>query len=320
MTTMTKAMKRAGAVLGMLLWGAAHAGTVTYVYTDPQGTPLAEADASGNITARFEYTPYGVPVASMGAAPDGVGYTGHVNDPETGLVYMQARYYDAEVGRFLSVDPVGPESGGIFYFNRYAYVKNNPVLNIDPFGKCADYYEGGGCKVAMKDIKDDDKQAKEAQKKVEEVLNDNDAAINELKDDSHYSYIATKHFSGFKGVLSGKEIKKIWNSQHFSIVPNGTNYDNGGAGGATSGGYTNLTPEAVLGWEAASPESGVSSIIFHEIAHETTAGKDARRGNEGDRSGPRFQERERKVQTIGGAMARSVGAPFSCGASSEGCE
>ncbi|MBT2143981.1 MULTISPECIES: RHS repeat-associated core domain-containing protein [unclassified Rhodanobacter] len=112
-----------------------YAGTVTYVYTDPQGTPLAEADASGNITARFEYTPYGVSVPSMGAAPNGVGYTGHVSDPETGLVYMQARYYDAEVGRFLSVDPVGPSSGDGFGFNRYAYVNNNPYTFIDPDGR-----------------------------------------------------------------------------------------------------------------------------------------------------------------------------------------
>jgi len=111
-----------------------HAGTVTYVYTDPQGTPLAEADANGNITARFEYTPYGVSVPSMGAAPNGVGYTGHVNDPETGLVYMQARYYDAVVGRFLSVDPIGPAAGDAFSFNRYGYASNNPIANIDPYG------------------------------------------------------------------------------------------------------------------------------------------------------------------------------------------
>jgi len=129
-----------GVVVSTLLWmcglGNVHAGTVTYVYTDPQGTPLAEADASGNITARFEYTPYGVSVSSMGVAPNGVGYTGHVNDPESGLVYMQARYYDAAVGRFLSVDPVGPSPGDGFNFNRYNYVENDPINKIDPDGRC----------------------------------------------------------------------------------------------------------------------------------------------------------------------------------------
>jgi RHS repeat-associated protein len=119
--------------LGVLA-AAAHAGTVTYVYTDPQGTPLAEADANGNITARFEYTPYGVSVPSMGAAPNGVGYTGHVNDPDTGFVYMQARYYDPAVGRFLSVDPAKVEVGNIFNLNRYGYANNNPIINLDPTG------------------------------------------------------------------------------------------------------------------------------------------------------------------------------------------
>ncbi|HWX66219.1 MAG TPA: RHS repeat-associated core domain-containing protein [Rhodanobacter sp.] len=130
-------------IVAAMLWmlcHVAHAGTVTYVYTDPQGTPLAEADASGNITARFDYAPYGTAVASMSPAPNGPGYTGHVNDPDTGLVYMQARYYDPVVGRFLNTDPVVPSPGNAFNFNRYAYVNNNPIMGIDPTGMqdCSD--------------------------------------------------------------------------------------------------------------------------------------------------------------------------------------
>ena len=122
-----------GCLLLLLPCFAARAGTVTYVYTDPQGTPLAEADAQGNITARFDYAPYGSMV--MGVAPDGPGYTGHVNDPDTGLVYMQARYYDPVTARFLSVDPKTPAAGNSFNFNRYTYANNNPVVNIDPDGR-----------------------------------------------------------------------------------------------------------------------------------------------------------------------------------------
>lgn len=122
---------------------ASHAGTVTYVYTDPQGTPLAEADAQGNITARFDYTPYGKSIASLGAPPNGPGYTGHVNDPDTGLVYMQARYYDPEMGRFLSVDPISPAAGNLFNFNRYDYTSNNPINHTDPDGRCSD--ANGSC-------------------------------------------------------------------------------------------------------------------------------------------------------------------------------
>lgn len=122
-----------GCLLALLSCFAAHAGTVRYVYSDPQGTPLAEADAQGNITARFDYAPYGN--VAMGTAPNGPGYTGHVNDPDTGLVYMQARYYDPVMARFLSVDPVKPSAGNTFNFNRYTYVNNNPVNHIDPDGR-----------------------------------------------------------------------------------------------------------------------------------------------------------------------------------------
>ena len=116
--------------------------SVTYVYTDPQGTPLAEADASGNITATFEYTPYGTfaPTGTSNPGPDpkGPGYTGHVNDPETNLVYMQARYYDPATGRFLSSDPESPTAGNTFNFGRYTYTNDNPIVGTDPTGKqCA---------------------------------------------------------------------------------------------------------------------------------------------------------------------------------------
>ncbi|MDE2154877.1 MAG: hypothetical protein KGJ32_03135 [Xanthomonadaceae bacterium] len=107
--------------------------TVIYSYTDPQGTPLVRADAQGTVTSTFDYTSYGT--VALGPQPDGTGYTGHVNDPDTGLVYMQARYYDPVAGRFLSVDPLAPSAGGVFDFNRYAYANNNPIVNIDPDGR-----------------------------------------------------------------------------------------------------------------------------------------------------------------------------------------
>jgi RHS repeat-associated protein len=111
------------------------AGTVTYIYTDPQGTPLAEAGADGSISATFDYRPYGK--VSLGSAPNGPGYTGHVSDPGTDFVYMQQRYYDPLLGRFLSVDPVGMadvEDGR--HFNKYTYAYNNPYAFTDPDGRC----------------------------------------------------------------------------------------------------------------------------------------------------------------------------------------
>jgi RHS repeat-associated protein len=58
-----------------------------------------------------------------------------VNDVDTGLTYMQQRYYDPVAGRFLSIDPVVTDSKSGTSFNRYAYAVNNPYKYIDPDGR-----------------------------------------------------------------------------------------------------------------------------------------------------------------------------------------
>lgn len=115
----------------------AYAGKVTYIYTDHQGTVLAEADSTGNILATYEYLPYGQALVGqgMGTPKDGPGYTGHVEDTDTSLIYMQARYYDPVVGRFMSVDPMGVTSAESFSVNRYRYAANNPIGYSDPDGR-----------------------------------------------------------------------------------------------------------------------------------------------------------------------------------------
>ncbi|MBT9495568.1 MAG: RHS repeat-associated core domain-containing protein, partial [Paucibacter sp.] len=61
----------------------------------------------------------------------------HVNDPDTGLVYMQQRYYDPIAGRFLSVDPVVTDANTGKGFGLYTYVDNSPYGRIDPDGRVA---------------------------------------------------------------------------------------------------------------------------------------------------------------------------------------
>jgi RHS repeat-associated protein len=91
-------------------------------------------NASGTVLWRERYTPYGVTLDNAGANDDQAGYTGHIKDSDTGLVYMQARYYDPVIGRFYSNDPVG-FSGNPHSFNRYAYANNNPYKYTDPNGE-----------------------------------------------------------------------------------------------------------------------------------------------------------------------------------------
>ena len=59
-------------------------------------------------------------------------FTAREYDSETGLYFYRARYYDPAIGRFISEDPIGFSGGDL---NLYAYVRNNPVSRIDPYGE-----------------------------------------------------------------------------------------------------------------------------------------------------------------------------------------
>jgi len=110
--------------------------TVYYYSTDPLHTVVVVTDQNRNVVERTYYAPYGQVLNRD--LRDGPGYTGHEEDPATGLVYMQQRYYDPQAGRFLSVDPVSvnPDTGA--NFNRYWYAQDNPYTHADPDGRCAD--------------------------------------------------------------------------------------------------------------------------------------------------------------------------------------
>lgn len=123
--------------IGLLIWAgccsANPAKDVVYYYSDQAGSVLAESDASGNIISRSDYRPYGQSV--LDGTTRSIGFTGHVNDGDMALIYMQARYYDADTGRFLSKDPTAPAPGAIFGLNRFTYANNNPTTFRDPTGR-----------------------------------------------------------------------------------------------------------------------------------------------------------------------------------------
>ena len=107
--------------------------TTKYHHTDALGSPIAVTDASKAVIQTSEFEPYGKVVNR--AEVDGPSYTGHVQDASSGLSYMQQRYYDPMIGRFLSVDPVTANSGTGANFNRYWYANNNPYKFVDPDGR-----------------------------------------------------------------------------------------------------------------------------------------------------------------------------------------
>jgi RHS repeat-associated protein/uncharacterized repeat protein (TIGR01451 family) len=114
---------------------AVESATWTFYHTDGLGNTRFLTDPSGSITDRYSYDAFGAERSHTGASTQPFTYTGEQVDPEAGLVFLRARYLDPTTGRFISKDNFPgidtlPQS-----LNRFAYVNNNPLNDIDPEGK-----------------------------------------------------------------------------------------------------------------------------------------------------------------------------------------
>lgn len=130
-----KCIKYFAAVLIVLVASSVCAEDVTYFHNDALGSPVAATDKYGDLQWQAAYMPYGAKHSSSDKPVGDVDYTGHLEDEDLSLTYMQARYYDPAVGRFYSNDPVGFTPNNLHSFNRYAYANNNPYKYVDPDGR-----------------------------------------------------------------------------------------------------------------------------------------------------------------------------------------
>ena len=112
---------------------------VSYFLTDHLGTTSALTDSTGTVVETLNYDSFG---NNAGSTRTRYTYTGRERDPDTGLVYYRARFYDPQLGRFISEDPIGLDGG----INYYAYVENSPLNYVDPWGLQR------SCKDIIKDI------------------------------------------------------------------------------------------------------------------------------------------------------------------------
>ena len=104
----------------------------TWMGADIVNSTSNTRDENG-VTAQQRYTPFGEVRIDGNLATDHT-YTGQVNDETTGLAFYNARYYDPATARFITPDSIVPNPNDGQDYNRYSYVRNNPVRFGDPSG------------------------------------------------------------------------------------------------------------------------------------------------------------------------------------------
>ena len=117
-------------------------GTDYYYRKNLQGDILAIVDASGSVVVEYSYDAWGTVLSVTGILASTIGainpfrYRGYYYDTETKLYYLNSRYYDPEIGRFINADDVQylGENGDFVNYNLFAYCENNPTNRFDENG------------------------------------------------------------------------------------------------------------------------------------------------------------------------------------------
>ena len=125
-----------------------------------QGDIMGLIDSSGRTVIEYRYDTWGKDCSYQPEYQEYLDlqelnpfrYRGYVYDTETGWYYLQSRYYDPEVGRFISADVFLSTGQGVLGYNTYAYCLNNPVNRIDGNGFDSKYIDlGAGWSVQIHD-------------------------------------------------------------------------------------------------------------------------------------------------------------------------
>ena len=116
-------------------------GNTTYYYAaNIQGDIMAILDTAGNAVVEYTYDAWGNIHSVTGSLANTIGetnpltYRGYVYDHEIGYYYLQSRYYDPEVGRFINGDEYAATGTGLLGSNMFAYCNNNSVNLFDKTG------------------------------------------------------------------------------------------------------------------------------------------------------------------------------------------
>jgi len=105
-----------------------------YFHYDHLGSTRHLTDESETVTDAYDYHAFGEPLSVSGGTLNPYLFTGEQHSPETGLVYLRARYYSPGVGRFLTRDTWNGRRGEPITLHKYLYANANPMVFVDPTG------------------------------------------------------------------------------------------------------------------------------------------------------------------------------------------
>ena len=109
-------------------------GVLNWLLSDHLGSTSITANADGSFSSEIRYSAFGEVRYSNGTTPTGYQYTNQLNQPDIGLYYYVARFYDPVIAHFVQADTIVPGAGNPAAYDRYSYVLNNPISFIDPTG------------------------------------------------------------------------------------------------------------------------------------------------------------------------------------------
>ncbi|EST55723.1 hypothetical protein T458_07740 [Brevibacillus panacihumi W25] len=113
-----------------------------YYGYNSHGDVVSISNEEGNDVNLYEYDAWGNIVTKTEGMANPFKYSGEIYDEASGFYYLRARYYDPSIGRFISEDTYKGQVDNPLSLNRYTYVHNNPVNNIDPTGNWCESADG----------------------------------------------------------------------------------------------------------------------------------------------------------------------------------
>jgi RHS repeat-associated protein len=153
-----------------------NAWTPSFYGYDGGGTVRLLTDSAGTVTDTYDYDAWGNAVNTTGSTPNVYLYRGEQYDPDLGLYYLRARYFNPLSGRFLTRDPRAAGLRHVRTLHKYLYAYANPVNRTDPSGQRPGFSEwvmivGAVSLIAAKPMMDNALELAEIGRKMREKFN-----------------------------------------------------------------------------------------------------------------------------------------------------